>query len=952
MNNQFGDDFDKYVRSVFEKALEYDICAIGITDYFCIEGYKKIKSEYLNPNKLSNLNFSNDQIEKILSILILPNIEFRLNKFVENNRINFHIILSNEISIQDIEESFLHELDFVYQGHPQDTEEKRKLKKDNLIELGEKLQNEHEEFRNEDILFTGMKNVTVDDGQIMKILNNNRNFKSKYLIFVPSDEDLSKINWNGQDHLARKAIIQKSDGFLTANKKTINWALGKNHDSPDKFIQEFKTLKPSICTSDSHSYESLFIRNDQQFCWIKADPTFEGLRQVIYEPEDRVKIQANKPDEKSNYFVIDKLKFTDSANSIFGQQEIYLNPNLNSIIGGKSSGKSLLLNAIAKSIDPEQVKKNFENLRLEPYEDIDFEITWKDGINNNLKNPNMDDFNLEKSENNSNRRRVTYLPQLYLNHLAEKDSKDELNELIEKILVQDESFKDFMDNKKLQISDITHEISDNVKKFIDCYQQGLKIKQEKEELGDQDAVKKEIEKLENKKKRLEESSKLSPEQRKTWSQLEAKKKKINATITSLCTKIELVEEIKRRINKVVIDLCSDQNSHGELIELLNQYPNDYDDLKEKVSSFQENLKSLVDRSFQEFLNTTEINKSIEAQKNSLKEIDDKIKPFLRRIDNEKNLQTIIKKYDNEYSKKVKIEEFEKKQKIMRENYKQIKEKIRKGLISRKAIYDEIINKINSTIGSVDEAISLQAQALIDKETFPLFAQINKSKVSNLDWYKNIFNEEKYIEFDKILNLFKIILLQGDRKAYARVAENQIEEILLKNNFSFESIYEGFAKDTFMLDYDLEYKGDKILKMSPGKKGTVLLILFLKTNTSQYPILIDQPEDNLDNRTIYEEISKFIKNKKKERQIILVSHNPNLVVSTDSENVIVANQSGQEAAKDNEKYKFEYINGAIENSYRDDSQKGILYQQGIKEHICDILEGGKEAFKKRENKYNF
>ena len=907
---------------------------VGINDYFSVAGYKKIKEE-ISENRL---DIGDKKILPVVEMRMTDILQHRDTRTHSGTNFNFHFIFNDSLSIVDIE-NFIKALPYEGATISEQYQEKEKLAK-----------------------------IKVDFYSTIKVLNNNITFKNNFLVCLPYDEYGGIAGIDPQsDKFIKEEFCKNSHLLGTSNQNQIRfflWESPLDKEKKPKFLEEdfkkwFGDKKACIKGSDSHDHTypigKLKDKNSNpidKYCWIKADPTFEGLRQVIYEPEDRVKIQANKPDEKSNYFVIDKLKFTDSANSTFGQQEIYLNSNLNSIIGGKSSGKSLLLNAIAKSIDPEQVKKNFENLRLDPYEDIDFEITWKDGINNNLKNPNMDDFNLEKSENNSNRRRVTYLPQLYLNHLAEKDSKDELNELIEKILVQDESFKDFMDNKKLQISDITHEISDNVKKFIDCYQQGLKIKQEKEELGDQDAVKKEIEKLENEKKRLEESSKLSPEQRKTWSQLEAKKKKINATITSLETKSELVEEIKRRINKAVIDLCGDQNSHGELMELLNQYPNDYDDLNKKVSSFQEDFKSLVNRSFQEFLNTTEINKSIEAQKNSLKEIDDKIKPFLRRIDNEKSLQTIIKKYDKEYSKKVKIEEFEKKQKIMRENYKQIKEKIVKGLISRKAIYDEIINKINSTIGSVDEAISLQAQALINKETFPLFAQINKSKVSNLNWYKNIFNEEKYIDFDKVLNLFKIILLKGNRKAYAKVADNKSEEILLKNSFSFESIYEGFAKDTFMLDYDLEYKGDKILKMSPGKKGTVLLILFLKTNTSQYPILIDQPEDNLDNRTIYEEISKFIKNKKKERQIILVSHNPNLVVSTDSENVIVANQSGQEAAKDNEKYKFEYINGAIENSYRDDSQKGILYQQGIKEHICDILEGGKEAFKKRENKYNF
>ena len=140
-------------------------------------------------------------------------------------------------------------------------------------------------------------------------------------------------------------------------------------------------------------------------------------------------------------------------------------------------------------------------------------------------------------------------------------------------------------------------------------------------------------------------------------------------------------------------------------------------------------------------------------------------------------------------------------------------------------------------------------------------------------------------------------------------------------------------------------------MSPGKKGTVLLILFLQISSAEHPILIDQPEDNLDNRTIYDLLCTIIKEKKKDRQIIIVSHNANLVVSTDSENIIVANQEGQDPQKDKSQYRFEYMNGALENSFKkDDKIKGVLYQQGIKEHVCDILEGGDEAFKQRERKY--
>lgn len=58
---------------------------------------------------------------------------------------------------------------------------------------------------------------------------------------------------------------------------------------------------------------------------------------------------------------------------------------------------------------------------------------------------------------------------------------------------------------------------------------------------------------------------------------------------------------------------------------------------------------------------------------------------------------------------------------------------------------------------------------------------------------------------------------------------------------------------------------------------------------------------------------MIKEKKKDRQIIIVSHNANLVVATDSENIIVANQAGQNGDGDCNNYQFEYVNGAIEHT---------------------------------------
>ena len=148
-------------------------------------------------------------------------------------------------------------------------------------------------------------------------------------------------------------------------------------------------------------------------------------------------------------------------------------------------------------------------------------------------------------------------------------------------------------------------------------------------------------------------------------------------------------------------------------------------------------------------------------------------------------------------------------------------------------------------------------------------------------------------------------------------------------------------------------GDEIEKMSPGKKALVLLKLLINLAESKCPILIDQPEDDLDNRSIYLELVHFLKTKKIDRQIIVVTHNANIVVGSDSEEIIIANQRGNNAP--NLKYRFEYRSGAIEDTepiYDENGQSlnGVLYQKGIQAQICEILEGGKEAFNVRNNKY--
>jgi hypothetical protein len=132
-------------------------------------------------------------------------------------------------------------------------------------------------------------------------------------------------------------------------------------------------------------------------------------------------------------------------------------------------------------------------------------------------------------------------------------------------------------------------------------------------------------------------------------------------------------------------------------------------------------------------------------------------------------------------------------------------------------------------------------------------------------------------------------------------------------------------------------------MTPGKRALFALRLMLAESEDTWPLLIDQPEDDLDSRSIYNDIVPFLREKKRERQIIMVSHNANLVIGADSEQIIVANRHGEDR-KNEDGLQFNYCSGSIENSKVPDSKcKDTLKSQGIREHSCQILEGGELAF---------
>ena len=265
--------------------------------------------------------------------------------------------------------------------------------------------------------------------------------------------------------------------------------LGKPEDEKvyqEKVFPSIGFKLPIIICSDNHNVKNYSLKEN---CWIKADPTFEGLKQIIYEPEERVRIQEEEPDFKENKEIINKVKFI-SLNNKFSNEEIYLNPNLNVIIGGKSSGKSILLYSIAKTLLADTKDKLlFKNNGEERYSlksidsGFDFEITTKAGISQKISD--------REDGHNSLIPNIKYIPQNELVKLAEPELNgkgESLNKLVRNLICEDtdskQKYNDFIKNVKQydkereELIDSYFDTLDNIQKL----EAELKTKSNKEVL--------------------------------------------------------------------------------------------------------------------------------------------------------------------------------------------------------------------------------------------------------------------------------------------------------------------------------------------------------------------------------------------------------------------------------------------------------------------------------------
>ena len=886
-----GNRWEKYI-SELEKVR--DVSVIGITNYFTIDGYKKVL-EYREKGRLQNFD------------LILPNIEFRLDKFVSDRRLNYHVIFSDEIDPNTIEKEFLEELHIKTPSG-----EERTLTKRNIEEIGRILKEHQESFRGKSEYIVGCENITVSLDEIIKVLKEKESiFAGKYLL-VLAEERWGSINWAGQDHLTRKQILVQSHAIFSSNSTTIDWALGKKHQSPEDFVKEFGSLKPCIHGSDAHSFERLCKPDKDRFCWIKADPTFEGLKQIVYEPEERVRIQPENPEYRKNIYTLDLIKISNSWISdelSIEEQEIPLNRNLVAVTGGKGSGKTALLDLIANCFEDRcrragEDRNSFVQRIEDQKQDLEVKIEFI--------GEDIGEFSKKLTEENFFQdTRVTYLPQGKIEEYS--GDRQKLDKKIEEIIfsnkkVREGRYKEKFDLLKGEINEITkqidkinreiYELEEDTKEEIIAEIKGKKRIKEGELKDKEDELKRLTESMEEGiKESIEKLKREETELRIKHSKLEGIKAKLGRFASKL-------EEFLDVSNKTINDL------NNELSELMINLTIPRLDSQPQLSAIKKALELILQE-------IEAVIKQIEKKKEQLSQLSGIEKTHAELL---KEIEGIKADID---SLKEQLEQLEKK-----------KGKIKSLESERTGKYKNLLSKYWEWKGYY-------------KEVIDVFSTGKSEIMSGIDFKSNIyFNKDRFIEFGSdILDQRKINIDEIGKCAKileTAITENTLEELvcsleefiqkifenkeLLKKTRTSYDFYKWTFGDYFSLGTEIFFKGISLNKLSMGQKGTVLLKLFLAEG--DYPLIIDQPEESLDNKFIYGELVSAFREAKKERQIIIATNNANLVVNTDAEQVIVA----------------EFKNNKI--SYK----LGTLEDLNLREDIMPILEGGKEAFRKREEKY--
>jgi hypothetical protein len=403
---------------------------------------------------------------------------------------------------------------------------------------------------------------------------------------------------------------------------------------------------------------------------------------------------------------------------------------------------------------------------------------------------------------------------------------------------------------------------------------------------------------------------------------------IQRSIGEINQHLSLLNDRKEVVNKIplVVTLATDQTIANN-IQLFEQ----------EVSQFDINNLAIVEKFKEQGINQ------------DIASLLDKISEYQSAIDNANSKLIEIEQRTNQYHEYVK-------------NRADLVSTYRTYIDEQKSHIDQKFQTLNEHKKHWDEAqndlvkkmisdIKINGSIIFDNDKFysGLEACINRGRFrttqdkTTSERLQEMFAVSTINDFFELIAGVKQISCEGVVDEQRNPQKISIEDLFWKSEYfnqggRFELLNYLFSpesiKSFLYVNAEFEYKGKTVDKLSVGQRGTFYVCLKLATDPFGSPFVFDQPEDDLDNDFIMGQLVPLFREIKKYRQVIIVTHNANLVVNTDAEQIIVASNEGE---------VISYESGALEDG-------NVTKNEGIRASICNILEGGRYAFEKRERKY--
>ncbi len=812
-----------------QKLCDSKIDCIGLTNYF----------------KFNEKEFAlKEKIEK-KGIKVFYNLEVRLD--YQNNKddcLDFHIIFSDEVSKQKID-NFLRNADANVGGT------KKKLA--NL---------EKDDFNK----------AVVNFDQLLECLEEESlNLMGKYLLGF-----LSRGHGNSRSSSNYKKIVKKAHFLIHSSDNQENL----------KEDREFwlKHNKPLLQSSDAHKEDSI----GKKYTWIKAEKTFEGLKQIIYEPETRVSIdKPQDPLHKIDYVELrfnGEVKITNEKGDIpfcyAGFNEtLFFSPNFTCVIGGRGSGKSTLLQLIASKLYDKSLVKGLEHESIQKC--IEMQPDMVDSVEYLAQN--------EVEEFATN---ISKFTEAIFNRIDSKSSgklKGLEKQITKGIEKSDEQIAYWQKKTKLE------EQRKESKKIRKKYQNIIDTFTDKDYLDKRDKLQEKHKALIDLKQSKEGfltfikelKRVVNFESKENMEEKNSYDKVYNQLKQNICKKLEEIDtDIKNgRFDSDEENIEKLESEQQTLLQEIGEF------LKEK-GVIDENIGDLERANYQ----LADIEREITDLEREKKEITNKIEGFSYG-DIDKNIEEFKDQINEELSK------INSAFKEISKNHKEVKP-ITIEYRLNEDIFGEVFEDFDKL---VDKGFNTQKHQSKIKEYLKEIELKNVTGMQHAEFIEKL---------DSRIENKKAAFYETMKDIFDREIHFQIYRILILKHLRNVEKYKIFK---------VRYDKRALNETSFGQKCTAVLVVLLSLGNN--PIIIDEPEAHLDSALIANYLVALIKKQKQKRQIIFATHNANFVLNADAELIIQLK---------NEDNKIVAQSFMIES---DDYKEDLLK-----------LEGGEKAFKDRERKY--